>query len=200
MERSRQTFCPVPSPLNIPQFQPINNIGPNDKWRTPLEIIRAERLFAYIGGDPAGHPESLVKARWQYLVEQAQDGLLLPWPVYPWEIAHWNPPYSMGNLPAWTAKAAKEWRDNRTASIGVLLGDVYTGWFQETCAENASAFCLWRGRVSHVGPKSGTPRGGTVLVYFGERVNRFIDVFQHHGLAVAMANVHGAANLLAKAA
>jgi hypothetical protein len=89
-----------------------------------------------------------------------------------------NPPYSRGNLPEWTAKAADEtypYTDRKTAILvfGVLPFDM-VGWFRNNVRDRATLF-IPDARIPFIDPETGqlenSPRQNTLFALWetGER-------------------------------
>ena len=143
---------------------------PSDLWRTPLEIVELVRRVSPTGQvdlDPCGHPESLVGARRQFLLERGEDGLVLPWDGF----TYVNSPYSRGHLAAWMRRC-REQQERRGAEVVALVpSDTSTVWWHRG-VRSADAFNLLKGRLQFVGAPQGA-KFGSALVYFGGRVEAF---------------------------
>jgi hypothetical protein len=105
----------------------------NDRWLTPLPIIRALGDFDL---DPAGAPEHITAKR-RYLLENGDDGLLDPWHGRVWL----NPPYGR-IMRAWVEKLVAH--GTGTALIPVATG---TKLWMDVVWPEATAIHFWRHRV-----------------------------------------------------
>lgn len=95
--------------------------------------------------DPCGAPNSLVNAYRQYLLENGEDGLKLPWDSF----SYWNPPYGR-EIVDWVNKAIHEYNDRHVESIGLVPSRTDTKWFK-ACWEHATGICFWYGRIKFIG-------------------------------------------------
>lgn len=152
----------------------------NIEWWTPPWIIEGVRqVMGEIDLDPATSvaAQRLVQARLYYTA--GDDGLSYRW----FGRVFMNPPYARGLVDLFAAKFAEEWMQGHIREGCVLCNNATeTAWFQ-TLAECATAMCALRGRVVFLGPSSQGNKGlqGQVLLYFGVRPWRFMQVWSQHG-------------------
>lgn len=131
----------------------------NDRWLTPLEIVRALGTFDL---DPCAAPEHPT-AITMWTPEEIGDGLSLPWSGRVWM----NPPYGRESR-VWMERLAAH--GTGTALIPVATG---TKLWQEVVFPEATALFFYRHRVTFIHPKG--DGGGMVspaasaLVAFGDR-------------------------------
>jgi len=86
----------------------------SDEFYTPRWLLDALPL---VDLDPCSPPHRPVRAARHVVGVEGGNGLAIPWSGIVWM----NPPYSRGNLPRWTAKAAAEIRaGNAELVIGLI--------------------------------------------------------------------------------
>lgn len=129
----------------------------NDRWLTPLPLIRALGEFDL---DPCGAPEHPT-ARDVWTPETIGDGLAMPWSGRVWL----NPPYGR-TMSDWIRRLAEH--GNGTA---LIFARTETALFHELVWPVASAILFLRGRVTFLDPEgvaasanSGAP---SVLIAYG---------------------------------
>jgi hypothetical protein len=156
----------------------------NERY-TPGDIIEdAREVMGSIDFDPASNSTAnkTVKAKVFYTIED--DGLTKEWHGNGWN----NWPFSLGNMPRFTAKLFDELAAKRTKQAIVLTNaDTGAGWFQQL-GGRADSVCLPRGRINFVG----APKGNWLsqaFFYFGRRVKSFEKVFGARGLIVRPSEV-----------
>lgn len=147
-------------------------------WRTPENFLAVVRQFAPIGLDPCGTLDSVVAAKVTYIYP-ADDGLALGWGGP--GLVYCNPPYG---------SATKDWVEKMKveAKFGVEIVALVaarpdTRWFN-ICG--AVRVCFWKGRLKFIGAPASAPFPSAVL-YYGERAERFEQVFGEHGVVVPWA-------------
>jgi hypothetical protein len=158
---------------------------------TPERELEIVRSFASIGLDPCGNATSTVKARVEWWGKQQGDpksehycdGLVASWrlEVDTDEIAFMNCPYGK-HIVAWVAKANEE-AERGVEIIGLLPGRFDTKWFRSM----KPARICWYGRripfVDHSKPEQkDTAKFPSVFPYWGNRVERFEEIFGKHGV------------------
>lgn len=153
----------------------------NDHWTTPRKVVAAVHDFnegpPFL--DPCSNPNSIVgaKCHW-YGPPDGQDGLVLPWPLG--VLTYVNMPYSAKD--EWMAKCHCE-AHRGCEIIALPPANTDTAWFRHF-AWPAPMRCFWYGRLRFGGDKSYPARFSSVLVYWGERVERFVEVFSAFGHCV----------------
>lgn len=150
----------------------------NNEWYTPSEYIEAARsVMGEINLDPASSEiaNKTVKADHIYTVED--NGLEKPWFGNVWL----NPPYATDLIGKFAEKVVNE-LGNINQAIVLVNNATETEWFYGM-VENATAVCFPKSRVKFYTPdgKTGAPLQGQAIIYFGEYVNRFINVFDEKG-------------------
>jgi phage N-6-adenine-methyltransferase len=141
------------------------HIPGDDEWYTPARYIKA--VHAVMGGidlDPASSPEANEVVRAAQYFTAADNGLSLPWGGR----VFLNPPYSL--LGPFCDKLSMHYHAGEVIEACALTSNATeTGWFQDL-AENASAICFPRGRISfRHHDKMRTPTGwqGQAVFYLG---------------------------------
>lgn len=150
----------------------------NNEWYTPSEYIEAARaVMGEINLDPASSEiaNKTVKADHIYTVED--NGLEKPWFGNVWL----NPPYASDLIGKFAEKVVNE-LGNIKQAIVLVNNATETEWFYGMVT-NATAVCFPKSRVKFYTPdgKTGAPLQGQAVIYFGEYVNRFINVFDEKG-------------------
>lgn len=150
----------------------------NNEWYTPSEYIEAARaVMGSIDLDPASSviANKTVKADHIYTVED--NGLEKPWFGNVWL----NPPYASDLIGKFAEKVVNE-LGNIKQAIVLVNNATETEWFYGMVT-NATAVCFPKSRVKFYTPdgKTGAPLQGQAIIYFGEYVNRFINVFDEKG-------------------
>lgn len=150
----------------------------NNEWYTPSEFIEAARaVMGEINLDPASSEiaNKTVKADHIYTVED--NGLEKPWFGNVWL----NPPYASDLIGKFAEKVVNE-LGNIKQAIVLVNNATETEWFYGMVT-NATAVCFPKSRVKFYTPdgKTGAPLQGQAIIYFGEYVNRFINVFDEKG-------------------
>lgn len=150
----------------------------NNEWYTPKEFIEAATaVMGCIDLDPASSEiaNKTVGANHIYTIED--NGLVKPWFGNVWL----NPPYASDLIGKFADKLVNELGHIKQAIV-LVNNATETEWFC-TMIEQATAVCFPRGRVKFVTPSgaAGAPLQGQAIIYFGEYVNRFINVFDEKG-------------------
>ena len=150
----------------------------NNEWYTPKEFIEAATaVMGCIDLDPASSEiaNKTVCAKQIYTIED--NGLEKPWFGKVWL----NPPYASDLIGKFSEKVVDE-LGNIKQAIVLVNNATETEWFYGM-ATNATAICFPKSRVKFYTPdgKTGAPLQGQAIIYFGENVNRFINVFDEKG-------------------
>lgn len=151
----------------------------DNEWYTPERYIEAARLvMGTIDLDPASNDFAnlTVKAS-QYYTEE-MDGLSREWFGNIWM----NPPYSTALLQRFAEKLASS---KFNQAIVLVNNATETGWF-ETLVKKASAIVFHKGRIRFVkrDGEHGSPLQGQAFLYFGDKPDRFLEVFKDFGWGV----------------
>lgn len=154
----------------------------NDEWYTPSEYIEAaRRVMLTIDVDPASCDEAqkVVQAREYYTLERSALEPGVKW----WGNVWMNPPFSREKIKAFTQRLVDFYRQGITSeAIVVTNNGTDTKWFH-TLAEEASAICLPRGRISfiHNGERLKGNNKGQVFTYLGRNPELFRREFSRFG-------------------
>lgn len=162
-----------------------NAVGGRDDWQTPPEVLERVRRVAPIGLDPATQPSNPTRAAiWcvspRVLIDDPRalhdaprslhvDGLL---DTFRWrancpagQLAFANPPYSRGELAAWTSRCRAE-AEQGLDVIALVPADTSTLWWQDTCCPSISAaVCFPRGRLRFVGAPGPAPFASAIVLW-----------------------------------
>lgn len=156
-----------------------NNSGENE-WYTPPKFIEAARIaMASIDIDPASSDaaQKTVMARKYYTAET--NGLNQTWTGNVWL----NPPYSQPLINQFIEKVTTE---DISAAIVLVNNGTETAWGQRILSA-ADAVCFPRGRIKFhdkTGKPANTPLQGQMLVYIGDKPQRFASVFEDIGVVL----------------
>lgn len=172
------------------------NSSASREWYTPTRYMDAVRdVMGHIDLDPASCEEANLIVKAKHFYTEAENGFTKGW----FGRVFLNPPYGYcypdgrykpnGGLTAqghWSARLAAEYQTG-AVSEAILLINANTGerWFQPLWEYPVVFVCprikFIRGR--NTDPKKG-PTKGNAFVYFGPRVERFVEVFQQFGRVV----------------
>jgi len=159
-----------------------NNSGENE-WYTPEKHLElARNIMGSIDTDPASCElaNRTVKAKTFFSIED--DGLQKQWYGNVWL----NPPYANSLVGSFCEKLIDEIKAGRVKQAMLLVNNATeTKWFQSS-AKTADAICFLRGRVKYISPngKNNSPLQGQAIIYFGENVSRFCEMFSGSGLVL----------------
>lgn len=160
----------------------------SNEWYTPARYVNAARvLMEGIDLDPAScaFANETVGAARIFALED--NGLAQEWRGRVWI----NPPYGKedgeSNQARWSAKLISEWRAGRI-DHAVLLVNASTGsqWFQALW-QYPICFTDHRIKFNNAAGVSSQPTQSNAFVYFGDALERFIDVFSAFGVIVPKA-------------
>ena len=150
----------------------------NNEWYTPKEFIEAATaVMGCIDLDPASSEiaNKTVGAKHIYTIED--NGLVKPWFGNVWL----NPPYASDLIGKFAEKLVDELKNIKQAIV-LVNNATETEWFY-TMVVQATAICFPRSRVKFYTPTGaiGAPLQGQAILYFGENVLRFVNVFDEKG-------------------
>ena len=157
----------------------------SDEWYTPEHFVDAVR---HVQGDIHLDPASCTKANEtvgaKRFYDRAEDGLNKQWRA---KTLFLNPPGGRdGTAGRWVAKLIDEHKAGRV-KVAILLCN---GRFEATWFDPLWAYPMcFVARPIHFVPAdpnrdAGAAKTGQVFVYFGERVQRFVEVFSSIGRIV----------------
>lgn len=160
-----------------------NNSG-NNEWYTPSEYIEAAReVMGSIDLDPASSDiaNNTVGATRYFTAET--NGLEQAWSGNVWM----NPPYSSDLIGKFADKLVDE-SPNIEQAIVLVNNATETVWFMRMVGIS-SAVCFPHGRVKFIdvnGRPSAAPLQGQAILYIGDNVGVFCDVFSQFGWTAVM--------------
>lgn len=155
-----------------------NNSGENE-WYTPPQYIEAAReVMGSIDLDPASCAKAneTVQAEAYFTVQE--NGLQQEWYGNVWL----NPPYAQPLISQFSAAVVSK-RDEYDAACVLVNNATDTEWLQ-AMLEICDAACFVKKRIKFIdkqGEPSGAPLQGQVVVYMGDRAERFAEVFSQFG-------------------
>lgn len=159
------------------------NSGDNE-WYTPPEYITAARtVMGGIDLDPASNEEANKVVEAKVFFTPETNGLKRPWDGKVWM----NPPYARPLIDEFCAKLAESFAEGQVTEACVLVNNATeTGWFH-ALAEVGSGICFPRHRVKFWHPrKTSTPLQGQAVIYLGENIDPFREVFLRFGFTVIL--------------
>lgn len=164
------------------------------EYFTPPEFVEAARsVMGEIDLDPASCDEAQQTVGAGTYYTKDTDGLSQPWHGRVWL----NPPYSKtgarSNQEIWSRRLADEYKAG-SVTEAVLLVKAALGynWFEELWYD--WPVCFVKTRLSFIrenGDDSGQSKMGTALMYFGENVDAFTDVFREFGRVILPTDGYG---------
>jgi hypothetical protein len=156
----------------------------SDEWYTPPVIIEsARRVMGSIDTDPASSPlaDKTVRAATYYSSQCSGLNPLNDWHGNVWL----NPPYG-GEASSFVLRLIRELRSGSVSQACLLLnaGSMSSKWFAPIYTA-CQVLMITLGRIDFIpgleGQAVSSSGHGTVIAYFGDRVERFADEFSHHG-------------------
>lgn len=154
----------------------VTNNSKDDEWYTPAKYIESAReVLGCIDLDPASNDfaNKTVKA-YRYFTEES-NGLEQEWSGNIWM----NPPYSTALLSQFADKLISS---NFSQAIVLVNNATETAWFEKMISK-ASAIVFHKGRIRFVkrDGEHGAPLQGQAFIYYGDNVERFLEVFSKYG-------------------
>lgn len=177
---------------------PEKSTGDNE-WYTPSYLIEAARkVMGSIYLDPASCPEANQTVRAARIYTKDDDGLQLPWAGPLWL----NPPYGLipvssgtnwqgkSAMHAWISKLIAEHKQGNVAQAILLTkADPKQLWFQ-LLWDYPLCFVSDRVYFLRLGKDPERHQFGTLLAYFGQNEQLFVDIFTEFGPVVTPDGVH----------
>lgn len=148
-----------------------------DSWGTPPEwIALARAVMGDIDLDPASNRDAQKVVVAKKYFTKDDDGLTKKWGGRVWM----NPPYSQPLVTQFAEKLVAEIESGEVDQACVLVNNATDTKFLQLMLSRCSAALFPRGRVPFLVPESGEQltgtRQGQVFLYFGENVDRFIEI------------------------
>jgi len=151
-----------------------------DSWATPLSLVRL--VHAFFGGpptlDPCSNEHSIVGAQRTFTKED--DGLAQRWPAGKIYV---NPPYGRP-LATWIERCYVEALRGPSEVLLLIPARTSNRSFQRyVYPPRSAATCFWDGRVEFRldGTRHAAAPFSNLLVYYGQDVARFRQIFHEHG-------------------
>lgn len=162
--------------LNIIKKPHVANNSGDNEWYTPAEYIEAAReVMGSIDLDPASNElaNKTVKAQTFYTAEI--NGLNKEWFGNVWL----NPPYSASLVQAFAEKVISS---NFQQAVILVNNATDTAWFRKLIEKaNAILFTTGRIRFYKTDGEKGAPLQGQAFIYYGDSVEKFLEVFSKFG-------------------
>lgn len=151
-----------------------------DDWHTPSKYIKAAReVLGEIDLDPATDKRAQRTVRAKTYLTEDDDSLAQEWHGRVWL----NPPYSQPLIQHFIDKLVAELIEHKvTQAILLTHNSTDTAWFHKA-EEIAGRLCFTRGRISFIynGEPQDAAAQGQTFFYYGNRVNKFAEVFSSYG-------------------
>lgn len=152
----------------------VQRAGAGDEWYTPAVFLAAAKnVMGGIDLDPASSAKANETVQASQIFTQADDGLSKAWNGRVWL----NPPYS--NAGAWVEKCLEEYERGNISQAIILINSKTETRYVQRCFRHTGVFVERRIRFvdGHTGLVSGSGRSGSIIVYLGDRVVRFVSEF-----------------------
>lgn len=170
----------------------------SQSWGTPKKYVDAVRNF--FGGDialdPCSNEYSIVDALTEYRLPE-NDGLRESWD-YP--TIYVNPPYGADRergttIKNWLAKCALTHEKHNSEILALVPVATNTGHWKQSVFGQASAICfLYDTRLKFLENGLDVGKGAPMscsMIYWGERVEEFKELFLDFGAVVDITNLKG---------
>ena len=158
-----------------------NNSGENE-WYTPPEYLESARVvMGSIDLDPASSRAANKTVKATKFYSKKDNGLIKDWRGNVWL----NPPYAQPLISNFSEKLINEIISINQAIV-LVNNATETNWLQPLL-ENSDVVCFLKGRVKFIdkdGDPGGAPLQGQVILYFGNRLQSFINEFSKHGVVL----------------
>ncbi len=173
-------------------------ISTSQTWCTPPKYVRAVRevLGGTIALDPCSNHHSVVRAEVEYQLPE-RDGLRSGWD-YP--TIYVNPPYGADRqrgttIKDWLRKCATAHEDHGSEVLALVPVATNTKHWKDYVFGVADAVCfLYDTRLRFLVDGKDEGKGAPMscaMVYWGEHVSRFQEVFLSHGAVVDLRDLQG---------
>lgn len=173
----------LPQPSESANFNNVhvsNNSGENE-WYTPVQFIDAARdVMGGIDLDPASNDVSNAWIQASTFYTKDDNGLAKDWSGRVWM----NPPYAQPLIQQFCEKVVASYVDGSVPEAIVLVNNATETRSFQFMAVECTAICFPKGRIRYLdesGKPANTPLQGQAFLYFGDRPERFADVFQKFG-------------------
>jgi ParB family chromosome partitioning protein len=153
--------------------------GKEVEWFTPKFIIEYSRtVMGSIDTDPASchDAQNYIKAKQFYTKET--NGLIHNW----YGTVFLNPPFTMNKQ--FIEKLIKEINQNRVEQAILLTHNCTEVKWWHNALNNASSLCILNKRLAFIcgtDMKSKTANRGQTIMYFGDRIEKFYEIFSNIG-------------------
>ena len=163
--------------LNKPHVS--NNSGENE-WYTPSNIIElARKVMGSIDLDPASSELANKTVRANVFFTMQDNGLVQKWSGNVWM----NPPYAQPLIGNFCNKLVEEFGIGNINQAIVLVNNATdTAWFHRLVI-HSGCVCFTKGRMRfiHTNGNPGAPLQGQAILYFGDNVGEFMNLFEKIG-------------------
>jgi phage N-6-adenine-methyltransferase len=183
-ERENPELLTPNSQLPTPHSPPPTS-KKSDRWYTPpLVVSPIIQVMGAIDLDPCADDGKHIPAAMHFTV--ADDGLNREW----FGRVFMNPPYSIPGK--WMKKLQTEYESGRvTEAIALVPAATDTKWLSPVLKSQVA--CFWTGRIKFLDvnyqPRL-SARQAHCLVYWGDRPQRFKEVFEEYGLFYVPASLN----------
>lgn len=145
-----------------------------DCWNTPAEVVdEVSKFFDYsLSLDPCSNSHSTPNIPASTVFTEEDDGLSKQW-NYP--TVFMNHPYS--NSKQWIPYAVSQYKQYNNEMLLLIKMDVSTKWWEHL---KSYPFLAYNRRLKF-GEGTGAAPFQSAMVYLGERLSKFKDIFGHNG-------------------
>lgn len=155
-----------------------------NEWYTPQYIIEAARnVMGIINVDPASSvlANEIIQAKKYFTKEE--NGLTQKWEGNVWM----NPPYSQPLVAQFCDLLIEKYCLGEIIQACVLVNNATETGFYQNMMNYCKAICFIKGRVKFIdknGESTGAPLQGQTVLYFGDNVKFFGEVFSKFGVVL----------------
>lgn len=167
-------------------------------WCTPPKYVDAirEMFDGIIELDPCSNSSSIVKAKTEFILPK-DDGLAKEWN---YKTIYINPPYGADRnrgttIKDWLKKCYESHKNHDSEILALIPVATNTGHWKHYVFGRASAICfLYDTRLKFIINGSTDNKGAPMsccMIYWGENVDKFSDIFSKFGAVVDIRNLQG---------
>ncbi|MDR2171748.1 MAG: phage N-6-adenine-methyltransferase [Planctomycetaceae bacterium] len=174
----------------------INTLS--QSWGTPHKYVRAVKdvFGGYIDLDPCSNNYSIVHAKVEYCLP-VNDGLSESWN---YQTIYVNPPYGIDKergttIKNWLARCAHAYEEYNSQVIALVPIAANTTHWKKYVFTKAKSICfLYDTRLRFLVNGKDSGKGAPMacaMIYWGDNLYRFYEVFIKHGAVVDISNLIG---------
>lgn len=159
-----------------------HNNSSKDEWYTPEYIIESAKLvMGKIDLDPASSAKANETVKAEFYMSKEKGGLDKTWFGNIWL----NPPFSQPVLYQFIKALIDKRNEYNQAMVLVNMSTEIVALHEMLAI--CSVVCLFKGRVKFFNPdgNTGEPMRGVMILYFGDKINPFIQEFKKYGTCLS---------------